>query len=219
MNSELQKTFDQAVQAQSEGKNQEALALYDSIKSQGVTSYATDLNQALLYESFGEFGKALQDIDHAQRIARRPWLADDIERRIIKKVPGNRASAIGSFGEILSVGEKVIRPQESLFLGSVLIVFFFLIRALGFKNKPAWSLVGLGAVFILFSVFCSLANRPAYLLTDANLHSVPVPASPTKFSLVKGTKVSVLRENNKYIEVERPGDFHGWVEKSAVQTN
>mgnify|MGYP003334966590 CR=1 FL=1 len=38
-------------------------------------------------------------------------------------------------------------------------------------------------------------------------------------ALHKGTKVSVLREGEHFVEIERPGDFKGWISKESLQEN
>ena len=91
MNSELQKLFDEAVNLQSQGKNNEATALYSKITEQKVSSAALELNQALIFEKSRDWGKALARVDTAQMISRRPWLATDLKARIEKKVPQHRA--------------------------------------------------------------------------------------------------------------------------------
>lgn len=216
MNSALQNLFDQASEAQAQGKTEEALALYDSIKVQGYTSYAVELNQALLFESKEEYGRALKNIDVAQAITRRPWLGSEIQERIQKKVPGNRAYSIGSLGELMNEGNKVVRSDESFFIGAVLLGFFLLSRAIGFKARINTIVISLASIFILFGIFSIFSYKPTYLITDGELRTVPLASSPTKLTLPNGTKATILRESKDFIEIERPGDFVGWIEKNSL---
>jgi hypothetical protein len=57
------------------------------------------------------------------------------------------------------------------------------------------------------------------VLSDTELKSVPVEGSASKMNLLKGSKVSVLQEGEHFVEVERPGDFKGWVSKDSLFEN
>jgi hypothetical protein len=57
------------------------------------------------------------------------------------------------------------------------------------------------------------------VLSDTELKSVPVEGSAPKMNLLRGSKVSVLQEGEQFVEVERPGDFKGWVSKDSLLEN
>src|SRR5688572_26068428 len=127
MTSELQSLFDQAVEVQSAGRDIEALALYQSINKKGYTSPAIELNKSLLFEKQEDWGFALQSIEKAQFLSRRPWVASAELERMQKEIGSNRAYSIGNLGELSQEISKVIRPSESLFLAAVLIGVFLIV--------------------------------------------------------------------------------------------
>lgn len=219
MTSELQNLFNEAVLAQSQGNNTLALAKYSAVRKQGFTSSSIELNEALIFESNEEYGKALARISKAQNMERSPWLAFEVQERIQKKVSSNRGYSIGSFGEVMEEGSKVLRPSEGFFVGLTLLGCFFIKRGIGYKNRIDLPILFVTSFFILFALFASLSNSTAYVLSDTELKSVPVEGSAPKMNLLRGSKVSVLQEGEQFIEVERPGDFKGWVSKDSLFEN
>lgn len=217
MTLELQTLFDQAVEAQSQTKNIEALALYKSINEKGYTSIAIELNKATLFEKEEDWGYALNSLNKAQHLARSPWLASEKIQNIQKQIGSNRAYSIGSLGELSQEVSKIIRPAESLFLASILIGIFFLVRALGFKNRAYFLCVVSAVFFICFSLISYSTDKTAYLLKDVELKKLPIAESTSKLSVGKGAKVSILSQKGPYTKVERPNDFEGWIDSSALK--
>ncbi|MEI7440847.1 MAG: SH3 domain-containing protein [bacterium] len=219
MTSELQNLFNEAVLAQSQGNNTLALAKYSAVRKQGFTSSSIELNEALIFESKEEYGKALARISKAQNMERSPWLAFEVQERIQRKVSSNRAYSIGSFGEMMEESSKVLRPSEGFLVGLTLLGCFFVKRGIGYKNRIDLPILFVTSFFILFALFASFSNSTAYVLSDTELKSVPVEGSAPKMNLLRGSKVSVLQEGEQFVEVERPGDFKGWVSKDSLFEN
>ncbi len=217
MTSELQKLFNQAVEAQGQRKDIEALAIYKSINAQGFTSAAIELNKSLIFEKKEDWGRALSSLDKAQFLTRRPWLGSENLERIQKQIGSNRAYSIGSLGELTHEIGKVMRPDEGVFLGSLLIGVFFLVKALGFRNRAYFFFVIFAAVFFGYGVLAHFSAPTQYLISDAELRPLPLEESSTKIRVGKGSKVIVHRERGNFVEVSRPGDFAGWVAKAALK--
>lgn len=217
MTLELQTLFDQAIEAQSKVKNSEAIAFYKTINEKGYTSVAVELNKASLYEKEEEWGLALNSLDRAQFLARSPWLQSEKLQNIQKQIGSNRAYSIGSLGELSQEISKIIRPAESMFLASLLLGVYFLVRALGFKNRGYFFCI-VAAVFLCsLSVIAYSTDKTAYLLKDAELKKLPIAESTSKFNVGKGAKVTVLSKKGVFTKIERPNDFEGWVESSALE--
>ena len=219
MNSELQNLFNEGVLAQGQGNNTLALAKYAAVRKNGFTSSSIELNEALIFESQEEYGKALVRLSKAQKMERSPWLASEIQERIQKKVNGNRSDTVGSFGEFMEESSKVLRADEGLFIGLTLLGCFLVKRGIGYKNRIDYSILFGVGFFVLFTLCVSFSNPTAYLIKDTGLKNVPVEGSADKMNLYKGTKVSVLREGEHFVEIERPGDFKGWISKESLQEN
>jgi hypothetical protein len=217
MTSELQNLFNQAVENQSQGKDIEALALYRSINAQGVTSPSIELNKSLIFEKQDDWGRALTSIDRAQFLSRNPWLASNKLERIQKEIGANRAYSIGSLGELSGEISKIIRPSESLFVASLLIGFYLIVRGLGFRNRGFLVSLAFSLIFITFSALAFFTSKTKYVIADAELRPLPLEESASKFNIGKGAKVTVLREKGNFSEVERPGDFSGWISSSALK--
>jgi hypothetical protein len=216
MNSELQNLFNEGVLAQGQGNNSLALAKYAAVRKSGFTSSSIELNEALIFESQEEYGKALSRLSKAQKMERSPWLGFEIQERIQKKVNSNRAYSIGSFGELMEESSKVIRADEGFFTGLTILGFFFVKRGIGYKNRIDYTILFITGFFILFALCSIFSNPTAYVLKDTGLKNVPVEGSADKIILSKGTKVSVLNEGEQFVEIERPGDFKGWVSKDSL---
>ena len=219
MNSELQKLFNEGVLAQGQGNNSLALAKYAAVRKSGFTSSSIELNEAIIFENQEEYGKALSRLSKAQKMERSPWLASNIQERIQKKVNSNRAYAIGSFGELMEESSKVLRPDEGLFIGLTFLGCFLLKRGIGYKNRIDYTILFITGFFILFALCSAFSNSTAYILKDTGLKNVPIEGSADKMNIYKGTKVSVLNEGEHFIEIERPGDFKGWVSKESLLEN
>jgi len=216
MNSELQNLFDQAVEAQSQGKDSDALSIYNGINSKGYTSASIELNKSLLYEKQEDWGRALSSIEKAQILGRNPWLGQDRLERIQKEIGSNRAYSIGSLGEMTSEVSKIIRPTESLFIASLFIGVYLIVRAIGFRNRIFLLSLFFALLCIIFSSFAFFSDKTKYLITDAELRTVPLEEAASKMNLGKGAKVIVLKENGKFLQVSRPGDFTGWIPSSSI---
>jgi len=216
MTLELQTLFDRAVEAQSQTKSLEALALYKSINEKGYTSVAIELNKASLYEKQEDWGLALKSLNDAQHLARSPWLASDQLENIQKQIGSNRAYSIGSLGELSQEVSKMIRPSESLFMASLLIGAFLLVRAIGFKNRGYFFCVVAAIFFASFSAVYYATDKTAYVTKDVELKKLPIAESSSKFSVGKGAKVTVLSKKGTFSKIERPNDFEGWIESSAL---
>ena len=219
MNSELQKLFNEGVLAQSQGNDTLALAKYAAVRKNGYTSSSLELNEALIFESQEEYGKALARLSKAQKMERSPWLASDIQERIQKKVNSSRAYSTGSFGEFMEESSKVLHADEAVFISLTLLGCFFVKRAIGYKNKIDYSILFTTALFLIFALCSSLSNPTAYIVKDTGLKNIPVEGSADKMNLYKGTKVSVLSDGEQFVEIERSDDFKGWVLKDSLSEN
>lgn len=217
MNSELQTLFNQAVEAQSQSKDIEALELYKTLNQKGFTSVATELNKATLYDKQGEWGRALKAVEEAQFLARNPWLASEKKEHIQKRVASNRSYAIGSTGELTQEISKMIRPEESLFLGTLLLGAFLIGRGLGFKHRGFYMSALTSIFFFVFFALATFSNKTAYVISDAELKKLPVVGSSSRFTVGKGSKVKILATSDTFAKIERPGDFEGWISKSALE--
>jgi hypothetical protein len=216
MTTELQNLFNEAVLAQSRGNNTLALEKYSAVRKKGFTSSSLELNEALIFENQEEYGKSLARISKAQNMERNPWLAFEVQERIQKKVSSNRGYSIGTFGEAMEEGSKVLRPTEGFFIGLTLLGCFLVKRGIGYKNRIDYSILFMTSFFVFFALCASFSNPTAYVLKDTGLKNVPVEGSADKMSLYKGTKVSVLNEGEQFIEIERPGDFKGWISRDNL---
>ncbi|MEZ4814913.1 MAG: SH3 domain-containing protein [Bdellovibrionota bacterium] len=217
MTLELQNLFDQAIEAQSQSKDAEALELYKSINKKGFTSPALELNKATLYEKQEDWGRALSSMDKAQHLARSPWLASEKLENIQRQVSSNRAYSIGSLGELSQEVSKIIRPSESFFLATIFLGVFLLVRALGFKHRGYFFCVLAAVFFSVLSVLAISTQKTAYIITSTPLLKLPIPGSSSNFMIGKGSKVSVLSEKNSFVKIERPGDFEGWINSAALK--
>lgn len=219
MNSELQNLFNEGVLAQSQGNNTLALAKYAAVRKKGYTSSSLELNEAIIFESQEEYGKALAQLSKAQKMERSPWLASEIQERIQKKVNSNRAYTTRSFGEFMEESSKVLRAEEGFFISLTLLGCFFVKRAIGYKNKIDYSILLSTGLFVIFALCSIFSNPTAYIIKDTGLKNIPVEGSANKMNLYKGIKVSVLTESEQFVEVERSDDFRGWVSKDSLSEN
>ncbi len=113
-----------------------------------------------------------------------------------------------------------------LFSGFLLIRFFaekMKSFQAGEDQKPlsAWGWISL--FFLVISVtwtgfhkFDHSIPRGIVKLETLSLRSAPAVNSPTVLELNGGLEVKILRAQDKWLQIQYPGTFSGWVEKEAV---
>lgn len=215
MNSEYQTLFDQATQLQSDAQWDAALDRYQQIKSNGLTSPSVEFNLALVYAEKEDWGRSLQSISEGQKLARRPWLANELQEKIETKVPSGRGHLSAGFWSPVLYSEAVIHREEGFFLAILLLGFSVIQFARGKKDKITFSLLAWFLFFLLLSGLQHLAPKESYVINDSDLKTLPLPNAPVKVALSKGTHVLIDHCTKDYCQVERPGDISGWIDSSA----
>lgn len=113
----------------------------------------------------------------------------------------------------------------SIFISILLALFFFLYRT---TKKQRTKNISLSASLIISVLLVStilISSRHKSAILDrthvviiseyADVKTAPSEAAPTSFQIFEGTKVSIKRSNESWIEIGLNGNT-GWIEKSAA---
>lgn len=112
-------------------------------------------------------------------------------------------------------------------LSGFLLIRFFAEKVKSFRagedQKPlsVWGWVSL-LLFVIslawtgFHQFDHSIPRGIVKLETLSLRSAPAVNSPTVLELSGGLEVKILRAQEKWLQIQYPGTFSGWVEKEAV---
>ncbi|MBY0386018.1 hypothetical protein K2X05_12740 [bacterium] len=74
--------------------------------------------------------------------------------------------------------------------------------------------IGLSLAFLTYSL--AHHQKLGIIITDAPVHSSPSPDSPALFNFNEGDEVSVFRENENWIQVQKSATALGWIKKEQL---
>ena len=220
-----------AEKAYSEKNYKEAIATYESILKEGLTSYKLYYNLGNAYYKNNQIGKAIynyelanklqpnnQDVKTNLKIANEKTI-DKIESKenfFIVAIKSGLVNALSTTGWAWS---SII----SLIVSLAFIFLFFVTSSIALKRLGFFA----GAISLVFFVismvmgFTSLEDKQVtnfaiILNRESKIHEEPNNTSSSKFSLHEGTRVSVLESNPDWTNIKLENGNEGWVKTTDV---
>lgn len=221
----------QAQEAYASGDHAQALLLFDSV--------ATVYSSATLYYNLGNCHFKLGDVPRAilnyERALRLDPGAEDVQANLdlarlqvvdrINELPG---FALGATWGKLRGGNDVDQWARRALWGSVAL---FLTLAIGLWAPVRWvrnSLFGIATVCLLFTLASTAfaawraaevrdTSEAIILAAKVDARSEPRSASTVLFALHKGTKITVLQEQEGWCEVKLPNSSVGWMPPGTLE--
>lgn len=222
---------ERAERAYAAGDYERALELLDTVRAE-YTSPGLLLNIGNCYYKLGDIPRAVLNYERGLRLA--PGDEDlqanlDLAReRVTDRVNQLPAFALGSTWSRVRGGRDVDQwARRSLWAG---LAFFVLLGA-GLTLRKRWlkrvllGTSGAAFVFLVIAVVFAAArhaevvdNSEAIILAPkVDVLSEPRTGTTVLFVLHKGTKVTVLQEQNKWYEVKLPNGSVGWMPPSSLE--
>lgn len=220
-----------AQQAYAEGDHRSALDLFDSV--------ATVYSSATLYYNLGNCHFKLGDIPRAilnyERALRLDPGAEDVQANLdlarlqvvdrINELPG---FALGATWGRLRGGNDVDQWARRALWGSLAL---FLALAIALLAPMRWlrrTAYGLAVAFLALAVISSAfaawraaevrdSSEAIILAAKVDARSEPRKGSPVLFALHKGTKITVLQEQDGWNEVKLPNGSVGWMPPGTLE--
>lgn len=221
----------QGQRAYAAGDYQLALQLFDSVRTD-YTSPALLLDIGNCYFKLGDVPQAILSYERGLRLA--PGDDDiqanlDLAREQVKdRVNELPAFALGSsWGRVRGGSDVDQWARRSLWIGAA----FFVLLAAGLTRRERWlkrTLLGAsGVAFVALVVAIAFAGARHAELTDdseaiilapkVDVMSEPRAGTTVLFVLHKGTKVTVLQEQNAWYEVKLSNGSVGWMPPASLE--
>ncbi len=214
-----QAAFDQAVKEFNSGNLDQAKALFLSLRESGLTSPALELDLSKVYFKSGNTVKALEHAQSGIFLDRLDSSARLDLKLIQKSVPAGYGEAMDHPVEYSWKIYSYVRPNEAA-AGAALIFFLFLVGAL--LRRSLWTRASIAAFSMAVVLgLSSLAGLPAKSLavvleSGAELRSSPIESAEISVKVPPGARVRIRQTRGKFVEIERPSGFRGWVTKTSI---
>lgn len=212
-----QSNFDEAVKAILEKNFSRAKDILLNLQKSGIDSTDIQANLGRTYFELNDYGNAVWHLENSISLDRLDWSLRRELKLAQSKVAGGFGERVSHPSEWAHSVASFVRPLEFASLASI-----FLLTALFFKifnqSKRHISLLLVTAVLLIvcFSLSTTSASLALLLNTETPLKSTPLESAEATNTLSSGTRVRIIRESGNFAEIERPGQFRGWVSKDAL---
>lgn len=224
-------TYESAVKLYSQKKFNEAISIYEQILSKNKESDKLYFNLGNCYLKTNQIGKAIYNYELAAKLNPKD---DDIKvnlnianSKTIDKIDNKENYFIGelksSIANYYSTTSLAWISIFSLIISlSLLLLFIFskfvLLKRGGFMASILSFCVFVCAMLLgYFSLNLKKQTHFAIILShEIKIHAEPNDLSGSKFSLHEGTKVSVLNQTDKWLNIKLENGNEGWVKSNSV---
>lgn len=222
-------SFEEANIQYKEGRYSEALAIYTELIDSGVEhenlyynlgNSAYKLNQIGL--SIWAYEKALKlkpgdkDIKHNLQLANLK-----IKDRVVESPKFFIVEWFSSLSLVLSSNKWAMVSLLSLFFGIVALLVYLFSSKLLFRKSGFYKFILFILVAILSLIFAKLTSKQApkaiVFAYSVTAKSAPSQASNDLFIIHEGIKVSIVDEDENWMQIELPNEMKGWIKKSDLK--
>ncbi|MCC8089149.1 MAG: tetratricopeptide repeat protein [Rikenellaceae bacterium] len=229
---DTEELWNRANDAYAAGEYDTAVELYDSIASQGLTSYKLYYNLGNAYFKNGQIGKAILYYNKAQLIA--PYNSDiEHNLEIANGYVRDRIEAVPEF--FLKKWVRSVKyGMSSNMWGVVSLIMFALMLAsilcyllsgkIAVRKSGFYTGILSLAVFIITVIFATNLRRgienPPYAIvisSSASVKSSPDTNSKDLFILHEGTKVKIVERLGEWREITIADGNKGWIAREAIE--
>ena len=223
--------FNAGVQLGQNGKYQEALELFNSVKSEGLMSASLDYNIGTAYLHLDYIGKSILHLERALK-----YLPNDeqIQKHILIARQRMEEAVIPVTPFFLSEWVKKINGSISLTgwgILSILSIWIFVSVLAVRLMKVDWKLGRFNTLFLILSIICIILstamciaanqrinqNDTAVLTAPQTALKVGPDALSTTYSRIyEGEKLKILNELEDWLQVELLNRDIGWIKSDVI---
>lgn len=220
---EAMSKFVKAGYAYKDGRYDDAINLYEEVRSGGLTSGALYYNLANSYFQKGALGKAILNYERARRLmprdhdlrANHRYALSLVKNRTAEEMPVWR-KVIYEFFSFFTVDELTLMIFIlGVFTGSLYLIALFR----GWSRRRFVMLLFL-LLLIFFAGLISKASfdrDAAVIVAETPAQFEPRPEAAVHFDLPEGSQVKVLKTDGIWVKIERPDGKEGWVPREKVE--
>ena len=231
----IQGLFDEGVNSFQQKDFSKASELFSQALAQQPEDVTLLVNLALArfelgqkFESYALFKKATHlDPESESALQGLEFVKNQIQLREMSRNLEIYEQARSSLVKPISIHFPLGFSLVFFLLSGFLLIRFFADKVKSFRagedQRPlsVWGWVSLILFFISlawtgFYKFDQSIPRGIVKLESLSLRSAPAVNSPTVLELNGGLEVKILRAEDKWLQIQYPGTFSGWVEKEAV---
>ncbi len=224
-------TYESAVKLYSQKKFNEAISIYEQILSKNKESDKLYFNLGNCYLKTNQLGKAIYNYELAAKLNPKD---DDIKvnlnianSKTIDKIDNKENYFIGelksSIAKYYSTTSLAWISIFSLIISLSLLLLFIFSKSVLLKRGGFIASILSFCVFVCamllgyFSLNLKKQTHFAIILShEIKIHAEPNDLSGSKFSLHEGTKVSVLNQTDKWLNIKLENGNEGWVKSNSV---
>lgn len=213
-----QSNFDEAAKALADKDFSRAKDILLGFHQNGVTSADIDANLGRTYFELQDFGNAVFFLERSLSQNR---LGLDIRRELQlaqAKVSAGYGQKVAHPSEWAHLIAGLVRPLEFASLASILLLIALFLKIFEHPKKRVL-MVLLAATMSLGMYFFTGSNASLGLvLSDqTELKSSPLKSAKVISALPSGTRARKIRKSGDYVEIERPGQFRGWIHQDQFR--
>jgi hypothetical protein len=204
----------------SKKKFQDAVDTYTQVKELKITSPEVEsylgvglvetgrVSEGLYHLGLGSYlGRGDQEYAHNLKFAQ-------------SKVENGYGTRLSHPAEFFISLETRVRSEELLFASFSMLFFFccaLILKNIRWLQKIRfWALsLSLLSVFLSFGTL-AFTDSIAVASRKSELRDLPLITEPTRAFIPEGSRMKTLRFRGDFVEVERPGQFRGWILKSNL---
>lgn len=220
-----------AEKAYSNKDYKQAIACYESILKEGLSSYKLYYNLGNAYYKNNELGKAIYNYELANKL--QPNNKDvKTNLKIANEKTIDKIESKENFF-IIAIKSGLVNSLSttgwawfSIFslIGCLAFAFLFFISNQITLKRIGFFLSGISLIVFIASMvlgFTALEDKQEVnfaIVTnrESRIHEEPTSTSKTKFSLHEGTKVGVLETNPEWTNIKLENGNEGWVKTTEV---
>lgn len=222
-------SFEEANIQYKEGRYSEAIAIYTELIESGIENEnlyynlgnsAYKLNQIGL--SIWAYEKALKlkptdkDIKHNLQLANLK-----IKDRVVESPKFFIVEWLSSLSLVLSSNRWAMISLLSLFFAIISLLFYLFSTKLLFRKSGFYKFILFIFIAIISFIFTKVtAKQPLKAIVFAysvTAKSEPSQASSDLFIIHEGIKVTVVDEDENWMQIELPNEMKGWIKKSDLR--
>lgn len=199
----------------------EGIALLQKAKAAGLYSPQLEANLGRAFYKLENYPKAVEHFEKAIQFSRWNSSYRDDLKLAQEKVTGQLGTPMQHPAEWGATISSYLRPQEILWVSSLLAIAFLSFLYLKKRVKKKVLITGFSALALCFGVglFATTGSSIALVknLNEVAVRSAPLDSAETVVSVNAGTRLRILSTSGEFTEVERPNSFRGWIRSENIQ--
>jgi hypothetical protein len=209
--------FKKGIEALKEKNFSLSIERFQNARAKGFTSDSLETALGRAFTENGQIAEGLYHLGLASYMSRadKEFVANlNFAQNRVENGWGTRMSHPA---ELFIKIETRVRSEEMFFLSSVFL-FLFLVSLFYkggevFRKTRFFSLFFSIAILVLSMGTLAFSNSVAVATERTEVRGLPLLSEESKATIPEGTRFRVLRTRGDFLEIERPGQIRGWIEK------